>query len=161
MQHGRTIRCMPDAGWELEADTKHVKTLLQWFECEDARGSPVPGSKDARRPLEHETEIDGTITVLDQEEHAEYRKHVGLLQYIANDRFDLKYAVKEVRSDAARPTVVSRRMVKKIVRESGAVLWLERARRHSRGHNGRRSCRLQRDAPQQIQRGYPGPMGTS
>ena len=28
----RTIRCVP-AGWELEADTKHVKTLL-WFECE-------------------------------------------------------------------------------------------------------------------------------
>ena len=112
----RTIRCVPDAGWELKADTKHVKTLLQWFECEDARGSPVPGSKDARRPLEHETEVDGTTTVLDQEERAEYRKHVGLLRYIANDRFDLKYAVKEVRRDAARPTVVSRRIVKKIVR---------------------------------------------
>ena len=112
----RTIRCVPDAGWELEADTKHVKTLLQWFECEDARGSPVPGSKDARRPLEHETVVDGTTTVLDQEERAEYRKHVGLLQYITNVRFDLKYAVKEVIRDAARPTVVSRRMVKKIVR---------------------------------------------
>ena len=89
----RTIRCVPDAGWELEADTKHAKTLLQWFECEDARGSPVPGSKDARRPLEQETETDGTTIMLDQEERAEYRKHVGLLQYIANDRFDLKYAV--------------------------------------------------------------------
>ena len=108
----RTIRCVPDAGWELEADKKHVKTLLQWFECEDARGSPVPGSKDARRPLEQKTETDGTTTVLDQEERAEYRKHVGPLQYIANDRFDLKYAVKEVRRDAAQPTVVSRRMVK-------------------------------------------------
>ena len=42
--HKRTIRCVPDAGWELEADTKHVNTLLLWFECEDARGSPVPGS---------------------------------------------------------------------------------------------------------------------
>ena len=114
--HKRTIRCVPDAAWELEADTKHVKTLLQWFECEDARDSPVPGSKDARRPLEQETEADGTTTVLDQEERAECRKHVGLLQYIANDRFDLKYAVKEVRRDAAQSTVVSRRMLKKIVR---------------------------------------------
>ena len=70
----RTIRCVPDAGWELEADTKHAKTLLQWFECEDARGSPVPGSKDARRPLEQETETDGTTIMLDQEECAEYRK---------------------------------------------------------------------------------------
>ena len=93
-----------------------MKTLLQWFECEDARDSPVPGSKDARRPLEQETEADGTTTVLDQEERAECRKHVGLLQYIANDRFDLKYAVKEVRRDAAQSTVVSRRMLKKIVR---------------------------------------------
>ena len=117
----RTIRCIPDAGWELEADTKHVKALLQWFECEEARGSPVPGSKDARRPLEQETETDGTTIVLDQEERAEYRKHVGLLQYIANDRFDLKYAVKEVRRDAAQPTVVSRRMVKKIVRDLRSV----------------------------------------
>ena len=37
----RTIRCIRDASWELEAETKHVKTLLQWFECEDARGSPA------------------------------------------------------------------------------------------------------------------------
>ena len=40
----RTIRCIPDAGWELEADTKHEKTLLQWFECEDARGSQYQGA---------------------------------------------------------------------------------------------------------------------
>ena len=112
----RTIRCIPAAGWELEADTKHVKTLLQWFECEDARGSPAPGSKDARRPLDHETESDGTTIELDEEERAECRKHVGLLQYKSNDRFDLQYAVKEVRLDASRPTVVSRRMVKNILR---------------------------------------------
>ena len=145
----RVIRCAPDAGWEPEADTKHVKTLLQWFECEDARDSPVPGSKDARRLLEQETETDGTTTVLDQEERAEYRKHVGLMQYIANDRFDLKYAVKEVRRDAAQPTVVSRRMLKKIVRylrsvpRAVTVLWMERTRRLGRGLSGRRSCRLQ------------------
>ena len=34
-----------------------------------------------------------------QWERAECRKHVGLFQYVANDRFDLKYAVKEVRRD--------------------------------------------------------------
>ena len=87
--------------------------------------------------------------MLDQEERAEYRKHVGLLQYIANDRFDMKYAVKEVRRDAAQPTVVSRRMVKKIVRylrsvqRAVTVLWMERTRLHGRGHSGCRSCRLQ------------------
>ena len=108
-QKGPSVAC-PTQGVR---GTKHLKTL-QWFECEDARGSPVPG-KDARRPLKHETAVDGTATVLD-EVRAEYRKHVGLLQCIANDRFDLKYAVKEVRRDAARPTVVSRGMVKQIVR---------------------------------------------
>ena len=111
----KTIRCTPDVSWELEADTKRAKTLLQWFECEDARGSPVPGSKDARRPLEHEIEADGTIIQLDQEERAENRKHIVLLQYIVNDRFDLKCAVKEAQRNAARPTMVSRRMVKKVV----------------------------------------------
>ena len=75
----------------------------------------MPGSKDARRHLEHEFEADGTIIELDQEERAEKRKHVGLLQYIVNDRFNLKYAVKEAQRDAARPTVVSHRMVKKVV----------------------------------------------
>ena len=53
---------------------------------------------------------------LDQWERAEYRKHSGLLQYVANDRFKLKYSVDEARRDAARPTMVSRRMVKRIVR---------------------------------------------
>ena len=54
----RTTRCIPDAGWELEADAKHVKTLLQWFKREEARGSPVPRSKDARRPFKHEMEAE-------------------------------------------------------------------------------------------------------
>ena len=112
----RTIRCIPDAGWLLEADTKHVKTLLQLFECEDAPGSPVPGSKGARRPLENEMNADGVIIELDQWERAECRKHVGLLQFVANDRLDLTYAVKEVRRDAARPTMARRRMVKRTVR---------------------------------------------
>ena len=59
--------------------------------------------------------------------------HVGLLQYFADDRFDLKYKIKEVRRDAARPTMVSRRMVKRIVRYLKSVLravlcfgWCER-----------------------------------
>ena len=98
-----------DAYEVVDEHTKHVKTLLQWFECEDARGSPVQESKDARRPLENEMDADGVIIELDQEERAEYRKHVGLLQYVANDRFDLKYAVKEVRRDAARPAMVGKR----------------------------------------------------
>ena len=102
------------------SDTKHVKTLLQWFECEDARGGPAPRSKDARRVLEHEMDA-GKVIELNLEERAEYRKHVGLLQYIANDRFDLKYEVKEARRDAARPTVVCRRMVKRIVRYPKSV----------------------------------------
>ena len=61
------------------------------------------------------------IIELDQGERAEYRKHVGLLQYIANDKVDLKYAVKEIRRDAARPVVVHRRMVKRIVRHLKSV----------------------------------------
>ena len=80
----------------------------------------MPGSKDARRVLEHEMDA-GTVIELNLEERAEYRKHVGLLQYIANDRFDLKYEVKEARRDAARPTVVCRRMVKRIVRYPKSV----------------------------------------
>ena len=41
---------------------------------------------------------DGVIIEVDQWERAEYRKHVVLLQYVANDRFDLKYAVGRCRS---------------------------------------------------------------
>ena len=75
----------------------------------------MPESKDARRPLENEMN-DCVVIELDQWERAEDRKHVGLLQHVANDRFDLKYAVKEVRRDGARLRMVSRRMVKRIVR---------------------------------------------
>ena len=49
---------------------------------------PVPGSKDARRPLENEMNADGVVIEQDQWERAEYRKHDGLFQYVANDRFD-------------------------------------------------------------------------
>ena len=83
------------------------------------------------------------------------------MQYIANDRFDLKYAVKEVRRDVARPTVVCRRMVKRIVRYlksvPRAVLcfgWCERSNTIvvtvDADHAG-----LQRDTPH-VQRGHPG-----
>ena len=81
--------------------------------------SPLRGLQahvDARRPLENEMNAEAVTIELDQWERAEYRKHVGLSQYVVNDSFDLKYAVKEVRRDAARPTMVSLRMVKRIVR---------------------------------------------
>ena len=63
-----------------------------------ARASPVPGSEDALR-----VDSDETFFKVDLE-RVECIEHVGLLQYIANDRFELKYALQEVRRNAARPT---------------------------------------------------------
>ena len=117
----RVIRCVPGTGWEYEADVEHVKRLIAWYGCEDARGGATPGTKDMRKPTADELDADGNVVKLSAAGKAEYCTTVGLMQYISNDRYDIKFAVKELKRDAAEPTEVNQRMAKRLVRYLRAV----------------------------------------
>eukprot|EP00971_Amphidinium_carterae_P191937 3808464-Amphidinium_carterae.1 len=54
--------------------------------------------------------------VLTPSEHAAYRHQAGLLQYVAGDRFDLRYSVKELMRSASSPTQGSKAKLKRVLR---------------------------------------------
>ena len=103
----RTVRSTA-SGWEYEGDPKHAETLLMKFNMEDARAAPSPGKQ--------EVETEELAVPLTPSEHAEYRSGAGLLQYMAEDRYDLKYATKELLRDASAPARMSHKKLKRIVR---------------------------------------------
>ena len=52
--------------------------------------------------------------LLDDDGHALYRKIVGRVQYLCNDRDDLLYAVKECAKDLAKPSEYSMKKIKQV-----------------------------------------------
>ena len=104
----RIIRCVPTEGWQFEGDSKHVQSLLQWYGCENAKPAATTGAKAAPTTVDAEP--------LGSQAHGDYRSTAGLLQYVAGDRFDIKFAVKEITRDAAAPTLESQAKIKKLIR---------------------------------------------
>ena len=81
-------------------------SLLQWYGCEDAKPAATTGGNVATPNTE----------LLGSQAHSDYRSTAGLLQYVAGDRFDIKFAVKEITRDAAQPTLESQAKIKKLIR---------------------------------------------
>ena len=91
----RIFRVTED-GWEYEADPKHAEQLLLEAGLENAKPPPTPGFHEVG-------EFEGSEELLDADAHHEYRSRAEVLQYLAADRLDLRYATKELTRDAAAP----------------------------------------------------------
>lgn len=110
----REIRVVPEEGWEYEADRKHAKNLVNnlGLARSDAKAAPTPGvSADYV-----DAELDEIDPELDMREEKEFRSNAGTAQYMAGDRLDLRFAVKEVLRDSAKPRQSSTGKVKRIGR---------------------------------------------
>ena len=78
----------------------------------DAKPSATPGAKEVSRKREvrveedneEELEMRGEEEPMDSKEAARYRALVAKLNYIAPDRTDLQYAVKEAARSMSNPT---------------------------------------------------------
>ena len=104
---GRVVEWRKDELWR-EADPRHVEKILQV--CGLVSGSPsvVPGVK-----LQEEH---GDDAELSWEDLVRYRSVVTTANFNVQDRPDVKFAVKELCRETARPTCASWRKLKKLAR---------------------------------------------
>ena len=85
----RVLRCTPD-GWEVEPDQRHVDLIIKDLDLGSANEVITPGEKDPKgKAMEHEEE-------LGPYEATQYRAIVARANYLASDRPDIMYAVKEL-----------------------------------------------------------------
>ena len=91
-----------------EADPRHVEKILQVCGLVSGNPSVVPGVK-----LQEEH---GDEEELAGEDLARYRSVVATANFIAQDRPDVRFAVKELCREMARPTCASWRKLKKLAR---------------------------------------------
>ena len=94
-------------------DQNHIKSLKEivFNNCPEGKaikGSGIPGTK-----VKNEAEEQ---TPLSPEKHAAYRKALGILQWISKVRGDIKFSVKELGKDLAKPSEGSWTRLKKLTR---------------------------------------------
>ena len=81
-----------------EADPRHVEFIIQQFQLEHAKGVSTPGTKEEGR-----TQGDAEEE-LEERDATKYRAVVARCNYLAPDRPDIAYAVKELAGRMPKPT---------------------------------------------------------
>lgn len=98
----RILRVTPE-GWEYEADQRHGEFIVQALGLEGAKGVTSPG-EEAKAWLELED-----AKLLDTTKASEYRALEARANYLASDRPDIQYAVKEICRTMSQPRSATRR----------------------------------------------------
>ena len=93
----RVVRCTLE-GWEVEPDQRDADMLVQALELKGANGVTTPWEHDPRGK-EEENEVE-----LGPSEATTYRSIAARANYLAADRPDIMYAVKELCRGMAKPT---------------------------------------------------------
>ena len=96
------------SGIVYEADSRHAARIISQLGLEAANGTKTPGgagSEEAKDELE-----------LDSNQSTQYRMIAARLNYLAADRPDLQFTVKEICRCMSRPTQGSWNMLKKVGR---------------------------------------------
>jgi hypothetical protein len=104
----RIIRCT-EAGWEIEADPRHAEFVGEQLGIED-KGVSTPGVSG----IEEEDE-DGDVP-LEGEDITRYRGVIARCNYMAADRPDCVFAIKEGCREMSKPTTGSLRRLRRIGR---------------------------------------------
>ena len=106
----RTIRATKDR-WELEADQRHAEVIVQMLNLGNAKEVVTPGE---HRPWEEEERFGAEL--LDGPRATEFRGIAARANYLAQDRPDLQFSVKEICRTMSNPSVYDRRKVKRLAR---------------------------------------------
>ena len=129
---GRILSCNAD-GWAMEADPNLIENAVCKLGLEDAKGVASPGVKredgnsacDIRSRRNNPVLLDDpdvmwpardTSPLLDYEHTKLYQSVGDLLNFVAMDRPDLLYSVKEVMRHMSQPTVEDMTRLKRIIR---------------------------------------------
>ena len=96
----RIIRWTDD-GWEIEPDQRHADIIVHDLGLNDSKPVATPGETESRH------EGDGDQEPLDATMASRDRALAARANYLAGDRVDIMYAVKEICRSMANPTAGS------------------------------------------------------
>ena len=103
----RVIRCT-EQGWEYEPDQRHAELMVKELGLEGANSVATPGERLK------DSEVDDVE--LDAQRATQYRQITARANYLAQDRPDIMYAVKEVCRHMSKPTGSSWAKLKRLGR---------------------------------------------
>ena len=98
------------AGWEYEPDLRHAEMIISEMGLQGSNPVATPG-EDEKKHEEEENK-----KALDKEKARRYRGVAARANYLAQDRPDIMYAVKEICRQMAAPTVGAWRKLKRLAR---------------------------------------------
>ena len=105
----RVVRWTPD-GWEIEPDQRHVDLIIKELGLNDARPVSTPGESESR---DEEAECS---KLLSTEDASRFRGLAARANYLASDRTNLMYSVKEICRHMATPTAGALKKLKRLGR---------------------------------------------
>ncbi len=105
----RIIRATKD-GWEYEPDQRHAEIIVDSLGLKEAKAVETP-TEELKKWEDEENEKE-----LSEEKQTKFRSIAARCNYLAADRPDLMYAVKEVCREMAKPTVGAWKKLKRIGR---------------------------------------------
>ena len=94
----RIIRLTED-GWEIEPDQRHADIIVHELGLSDSKPVATPGENESKQEEGEHQEL------LDSATATKYRALAARANYLAGDRTDLMYAVKEICRSMAIPTI--------------------------------------------------------
>ena len=113
MQEGRVLNIIirwTEDGWEIEPDQRHVDIIVRDLNLAEAKPVSTPGEP------EQKWEEEDNAVALSDVEASRYRALSARVNYLAADRTDIMYAVKEICRSMANPTVGSWKKLKRLGR---------------------------------------------
>ena len=110
----RLIR-VTGGGWEYEADQRHAEIIVKSMGMESASGVASPGED------EKAWEAEEGERALPEREASEFRRLAARANYLALDRMDIQFAVKELCRGMAKPTKRHMSMLRRLARYLRAV----------------------------------------
>ena len=97
-------------GFEYEADPRHAELIVESMGVSQTKGAATAGVKDTV------TGDEGDVEYLDEHQATEYRSLAARGNYLAFDRPDISFAVKELSRDMSRPSRQSWEKLKRLAR---------------------------------------------
>ena len=95
--------------FELSLKPEYITTLLKETKMETSNPAATPGTAILKQSTNDEAP-------LDKQEHADYRRAVGKLQWLTYTRPDISFSTKELARDLQQPTQQSLRKLKHLLR---------------------------------------------
>ena len=105
----RIVRVTSD-GWEYEPDQRHIDMLIESLGLGQAKSVSSPGEEEKKWEAEENEQL------LEPDKAKHFRGHAARLNYLAPDRPDIAYSVKELCRAMAKPTVGAWKNLKRLVR---------------------------------------------